>query len=91
MFLDLTLLFFCFSKNNIVVASVMNKNVTIMADGNSGVLGVGEVDGRGEVAVGVAAGVGDGVGVGVLSTLKAAEAVATVAPLEAATAVTEIV
>ena len=56
--------------------------MTIMADGNSGILGVGdgEVD---EVTIGVA--------VGVLPTLKAALAVANVAPLLVSTAPAEIV
>ena len=66
----------------------MSKIVTIMADGNSGVSGVGELDERG---VGVAVGVDDGVGVGVLPTLKVATAVAAVAPVEAVIAAAEIV
>ncbi len=71
-------------QNNIAVAIAMSKIVTIMADGNSGILGV--VDGEDdEVTVGVE------VGVGVLPTLKVALAVANVAPLLASTAPTEIV
>ena len=50
---------------SIAVVNAMSKIVTIMADGNSGVSGVGDGEGD-EVTVGVAV----GVGVGVLPTLK---------------------
>ena len=52
---------------NIIVADAAISNiVTTMTDGNSGTVGVGEVDGEGdEVGVCVDDGVGVGVGIGV--------------------------
>jgi len=60
-------------------------NSKIAVDGNSGISGVGDVEG-GEVTVGVTV----GVGVGVLPTLKVAVAVASVVPLVGSIASAEI-